>query len=201
MSSIAHRYTDFGNLILDPDDPDAVPPEAMQDEKLRAFDDGYQAGWTDAEKNVREEQVSIGTDFVHSLQDLAFTYQEALARLNRGLRPMFEQIIDKLIPEVLGPALRAHLVAELLRLTEGQTEGYVILRVSDSDLSTVEDLIADAELKLSVTIEPDYGLTQGQLLLSLETCEREINLDKIGQSIIAALTAFNFHSQSETAHD
>ncbi|QUJ76308.1 hypothetical protein KDD17_15635 [Sulfitobacter albidus] len=200
MSSVAHLYPDLGSLIPDGAEADIVIEE-IQDEKLRAYEEGYQAGWTDAEKNVTEEQARVGAEFVHTLQDLSFTYHEALARLNRGLRPMFEQMVSTLLPRSVGPALQAHLVSELLTLTQTQTEGQVVLKVSDSDLMTIETLLEDAELKMPVSVEAEPGLAPNQLMLSLDTVEREINLDSVTQEIAAALSAFNFHAQTEPSHD
>ena len=201
MTSISHLYTDFGPTGGDFEEGELISTEEVQDEKLKAYEEGYQAGWTDAEKNVAAEQNGVGAELVHTLQDLAFTYHEALARLNRGLKPMFEQMISALLPRMLPPALRAHVVAELMRIAKTQSDAQIVLRVSDSDLMTIEDLLSEVEPHLDVTVRADAALTPNQLFLELELQEREINLEKVSQEIATALNAFNFHSQSESVHD
>lgn len=201
MNSISHLYTDFGPAEGDFEAGELVSTDEVQDEKLKAFEEGYQAGWTDAEKNVAAEQNGVGAELVHTLQDLAFTYHEAVARLNRGLKPMFEQMIGTLLPRILPAALRAHVVAELMSIAKTQSDAQIVLRVSDSDLMTIEDLLNEVNPHLDVTVRADAALKPNQLLLELELHEREINLEQVSQEIVTALNAFNFHSQSEASHD
>ncbi|MCX7565769.1 hypothetical protein OS189_05395 [Sulfitobacter sp. F26169L] len=201
MTSIAHRYADFSPFEIDGQPANPVPPERVEDQKLQAFEEGYQAGWTDAEKNHTSEQKNIGGEFLHTLQDLSFTYQEALARLNRGLRPMFEQMIATLLPQTTNAALRAHVIEQLTELAATQTSAQITLRISDSNLPMLEDLLEDVELKLPVLLAPDRSLSPNQLFVSLDTLEREVNLDAVCQEIISAMNAFNFHSQTERPND
>lgn len=197
MTSISHRYADFSPLNSDGVLSDPVPLERVEDQKLQAFEEGYQAGWTDADKNHTDEQNNIGEEFLNSLRDLSFTYQEALNRLNRGLKPMFEQMIKALLPQTTNAALRAHVIEQLLLLAGTQTQAQITLRVSDSCLHTMEELLDGVEFKLPVVLIADETLTPRQLFVALDSIEREINLDVVCQEITAALNAFNFHTQPE----
>lgn len=197
MISIAHRYADFGPLDADGNMADPVPLERVEDQKLAAFEEGYQAGWTDAEKNHASEQKNISEEFLHTLQDLSFTYQEALSRLNRGLKPMFEQMITTLLPQTTSAALRAHVIEQLTLLAATQTDAQITLRVSENHLPMLEELLNDVELKMTVSLTSDLMLSPHQLFVTLDTVEREINLDAVSQEITKAMNAFNFHSQTE----
>lgn len=199
MTSIAHRYADFGPLDVDGQLVDPVPLERVEDQKLAAFEEGYQAGWTDAEKNHATEQKDIGEELVNTLRDMSFTYQEALSRLNGGLKPMFEQMMSSLLPKVATAALRAHVIEQLGQLAATQTEAKIHLRVSETSVDMLEDLLENAELDTSVSLISDKTLSPQQLFVSLDSIEREINLDVVSQEIIAAMNAFNFHSQTEHA--
>lgn len=200
MTSISHRYAEFSPY--DPDSPEAsaIPLERVEDQKLAAFEEGYQAGWTDAEKNHETEQKNIGEELVHILRDLSFTYQEALSRLNRGLKPMFEQMISTLLPQTASAALRAHVIEQLVDLAATQTSAQISLRVSEMNLPMLEGLIEGVELKLPVALTSDQSLSPNQLFVSLDTIEREINLDEVCNEITTAMNAFNFHTQPER-HD
>ncbi|WP_299414031.1 hypothetical protein [uncultured Sulfitobacter sp.] len=197
MTSIAHRYADFGPLDQNGQMADPVPLERVEDQKLAAFEEGYQAGWTDAEKNHAAEQKNIGEEFLHTLRDLSFTYQEALSRLNRGLKPMFEQMMTTLLPQTASAALRAHVIEQLVQLAATQTEAKIVLRVSESNVHMLEDLLEGVELKVPVSLTADSSLSPHQLFVTLDTLEREINLDGVCQEITKAMNAFNFHSQTE----
>lgn len=197
MTSIAHRYADFSPFGSDGEPAEPAALDRVEDQKLQAFEEGYQAGWTDAEKNHASEQKNMGEEFVHTLRDLSFTYQEALARLNRGLKPMFEQMITTLLPKTVSAAVRAHVIEQLMELAATQTEAEITLRVAEATLPVLEDLLEETDLSLSVTLTSDAALTPHQLFVTLDTVEREINLDAVCQEISRAMNAFNFHSQPE----
>ncbi len=201
MTSIAHRYADFSFLDPDGAQSDPLPLERVEDQKLQSFEEGYQAGWTDAEQNYVTEQKSVSDEILHTLRDLSFTYQEALDRLNRGLQPMFEQLLTSLLPRTASAALRAHVIEQLLEMAATQTNGQIALRVSEVDLPMLEDLLDGVELRLPVFLAADQTLRAHQLFVSLDMVEREINLDVVCQEITTAMQAFNFHSQSENPDD
>lgn len=197
MTSIAHRYADFSPYGPDGQPAEPVPLERVEDQKLQAFEEGYQAGWTDAEKNHATEQQNMGEEMLHTLRDLSFTYQEALSRLNRGLKPLFAGLMESLLPKTASAALRAHVIEQLVQLAATQTNAEIQLRVSETNLPMFEDLLEGAELKLPVALTADPTLSPHQLFVSLETIEREVNLDAVCQEIQTAMAAFNFHSQTE----
>lgn len=197
MTSIAHRYTDFGAHRMDGQIVDPVPVEHVEDQKLQAFEEGYQAGWTDAEKNHASEHKTLGEEMLKDLRNQALTYQDALARLNRGLKPMFEQIMMTLLPKTASTALRAHVIEQLVALSATQTQAQITVRVSEPAQPMIEELLDDAALKLPVSVCVDPTLSPHQMFVSLDMVEREINLDAVCSEITAAMTAFNFHSQTE----
>lgn len=197
MTSIAHRYADFSPFSADGQLVDPIPLEKVEDQKLQAFEEGYQAGWTDAEKNQAAEQKNLGEEFLHTLRDLSFTYQEAVSRLNRGLKPLFEQMVSALLPKTASAALRAHVIEQLAQMAATQMEAEIKLRVSEANLEMLEDLLEDADLKIPVALTADSTLSPHQLFVTLDTLEREINLDAVCQEITQAMNAFNFHSQTE----
>lgn len=197
MTSIAHRYADFSPLDADGQPAETVPIERVEDQKLQAFEDGYQAGWTDADANHSAEQKNLDAGFLATLRDLSFSHQEALACLNRSLKPMFEQMIATLLPQTIKAALRAHVVEQLMELTATQTEARITLRFSSENTQMIEDLMEEAELNTPVSLLPDEHLSAQQIFVALDTYEKEINLDAVCQEITNAMTAFNFHSQTE----
>ena len=197
MTSIAHRYAEFGPVGPDGYVSEPVPVERVEDQKLQAFEEGYKAGWTDADKNHNDEQKNIGDEFLHGLRDFSFSYHEAVMRMNRSLKPLFEQMMTALLPQTASAALRAHVIEQLVELAATRTQATITLKVSDTTLPMMEDLLEGAVLKLPVALTSDPTLSPHQLFISLDTQEREINLDAVCQEIATAMNAFNFHSQTE----
>jgi hypothetical protein len=50
-------------------------------------------------------------------------------------------------------------------------------------------------------VTSDDTLSVHQLFVTLDTLEREINLDAVLQEITTAMNAFNFHSHTERPYD
>lgn len=196
MSSILHRYADLNPAASGPEE---AHQDKLEEQKLQSFEEGYQAGWTDAEKNFSAEQKKLGAEFVSTLQDLAFTYQEALVCLNRSLKPLFEEMIGTLIPQTADAVLRAHVVEQISKIAARQAEAHIVLRVAQPDQQKIEELVAEMAQHIQVAVTVDPALTQNQLFIQLETFEREINLSAVCHEITAAMTAFNFHTQKERA--
>jgi flagellar assembly protein FliH len=201
MTSISHRYADFSPFDTDGEIADPVPLDRVEDQKLQSFEEGYQAGWTDAETNQQAENKNIADEILHTLRDLSFTYEEALARLNRGLKPMFEHIMTTLLPQTASAALRAHVIEQLSELAATQTQCQISLVVAQTDYPMLEELLEGVELKLPVSLQSDETFAPHQIFVGLDTLEREINLGAICQEITTAMNAFNFHSQTECPDD
>ncbi|MGB5865957.1 MAG: hypothetical protein WBG95_16845 [Sulfitobacter sp.] len=200
MTSLAHRYADFSSYTSDGQSNESISIERVEDQKLQSFEEGYQAGWTDADKNHTAEQQGICEDFVTELRSLSFTYQEALQHLNQGLEPMFEQIMKKLLPQTVDAAFRAHVIEQLVELAATQTQAQIILSAPEATMPVLEAMLKDADLNASISLTADPSLSAQQLFLSLDTLEREINLDAVGQEIVSAMSAFNFHTKQEDTH-
>lgn len=197
MSSISHRYADFSSLGPDGGPEDLIPLEKAEDQKVHAFEEGYQAGWADADKNHAIEQKSIDDEFLHSLRDLSFTYQEALSRITRSLNSLFGQMMTTLLPQTVNVSMRAQIIEQLVALAASQTSGSISIRVSDSHLHLLEDLLEGIELNPPVSVISDPTLSPNQLFVSLDILEREINLDAVCEEIRTAMEAFTFHTQQE----
>lgn len=197
MSSISHRYADFSPYGPYGEPAQEVPRDHVEDGLLKAFEEGYQAGWSDADKNHSSEQTSIGDEFVQILRDMSFTYEEALTRLNRGLKPLFDQVLKSFLPKTTSAALRAHVIEQLVQLAAIQTKAQITLRISEDSLPAIEDLLEGVELQLPVSLSGDPTLSSNQIFVGLDTLEREINLDAVCLEITTAMNAFNFHTQPE----
>jgi len=110
---------------------------------------------------------------------------------------MFEQITGNALAANTSVALRAHVIEQLLELSATQTNAEVCIRVSEQSVSMLEQLLDGVDLNMPVVLTSDSKLSPNQLFVSLDTVEREINLDTVCKEITTAMNAFNFHSQTE----
>jgi flagellar assembly protein FliH len=187
--TLSHRYSDFGDLAATGDEALSRSESSLEDEKLQAFENGYQAGWDDAVKAHADDQGRIAADFAQNLQEMSFTYVEASAKLTRAMRPLMEQIVTKLLPELARQTLGLHLLEQLDALADAQLADAIEITVSPSNLDAMSALM-ETQPNAPFTLKTEAALSEGQVYLRVGGKERQINLDAVTKGIGDALEAF-----------
>jgi len=106
--SITHMLEDFGETRRGT--PLSITELSLEEERLEAFERGYQAGWDDCAKSQAEESRQITADLAQNLQDLTFTYEEAYASVMQALHPLLEQMTAAVLPRLARDSLVPRLV-------------------------------------------------------------------------------------------
>ena len=196
MSSLSHRYHDFGTADVSDVDGSGIGVEAMQDEKLQSFEAGYQAGWEDAVKAHTTDRDRIASELAQSLQDMSFTYFEAHSKLCASMRPLLHTVVTKVLPIAAHATLADQIVDLINKMLAANAEGGIEIAVSPPQLDAIQDAL-NLKIKppFSLTAEPALG--PGQVYLRAETIEREINLDAVLGGMAEALDAFFLQSRQE----
>lgn len=190
--TIAHMYQDFGEAGAQ---QFVLTDEALEEQRLAAFESGYQAGWDDAAKAIAQEQALIASDLARSLQDMAFTFQEAQAALHAALEPLLGAILTKLLPKLAHDSLASHAIAQLMALSRELGGGTCIITVCPAQADRLMERLPEVA-GLSVSVQPDVTLSDGQAFLRLGTRERMIDLDATIAEIAQGFGGF-FASASE----
>lgn len=201
MTSIAHKYADFSGTQSEGNDTENQMNDAMEDQKLQSFEEGYQAGWADATSALQTEQQKLASEFSQNIQDMSFTYHEALAKLMHAFRPLVEQIATQILPKAAGASLSGHIAQELNALIENQIGGEIEISVSPGSLKAAKGLLAKTEADVPFKIRADPSLSGGQVYLKVGNAEREINLDAVTQGIVKAIDAFFEQTTLEPIND
>lgn len=189
--AVSHRYKNFsGTKQPSPDKPNSNS-EAIEDQKLQAFEAGYQAGWDDATKAQTDEKERITAELGQNLIDMKFTYQEALSELTVSLEPIMKVIVEKLLPEAMRAALSAHILDQVASMVETQTDRPIEVVVSTDNVERVANLLGkSSEEPIKVVGEATLG--DGQAFVRLGETERQIDLKAIIEGVSKAIEAF-FH--------
>lgn len=195
--SIGHLYSDFGDAQYGttPAEPGSDNMQ-LEEARLAAFEDGYQAGWDDATKAHEQDQQKALSDLSQTFEDMSFTYQEAFSKLTVAMQPLLTMIVTKLLPEVARKSLGAHILAEVAELLKTQSSGICEIAVAPAALTIVED-VATRIPQLPFRFSADPALEQGQAFIRNGDTEREINLDTIQESIAEAVAAFFEQTERE----
>lgn len=198
--SVSHRYKNFGNKQPSAATRDTPSDEALEDEKLKAFEAGYQAGWDDSAKAESDSREKISAEFARNLQDMSFTYHEALAKLATSFEPVMRQIIGKLLPELVAGALTGHILEQLNDLIKEHAGQPIEIVVSPANAGTVESIAGDLlNEPFSIVQEPSLG--DGQAYVKIGSQERQIDIDSIVSGVSEAMQAFFYEARKEQSND
>ncbi|SEL54950.1 flagellar assembly protein FliH [Roseovarius azorensis] len=185
--SISHLLDDFGSYALGT--PMALTDVALEEKRLEAFEQGYQAGWDDAVKSQTEQARRITADLAQNLQDLHFTYEEAFAAIMTALRPLFDQMTASVLPRLSKATLTPRLVEILHDLAGTHGRQPIQLVAAPADIATLETVLADLT-GLTVDLVVDDRLADGQIHLRFGEAEHEIDMQDVLRRIDAAISGF-----------
>lgn len=185
--SIAHLLHDFG--ALSQGKPVAITDVSLEEERLEAFEKGYQAGWDDSVKSQVEDGRRITADLVQNLQDIGFTYEEVHGEIMGAMQRLVQQIMQTVLPP-LSHAMLVPQVTEILHdLLETNGRQPVQLTAGPADLAILRRLSAEMP-DLACTLTEDQTLASGQVLLRLGESERALDMPDVLLRIEHAVSGF-----------
>lgn len=194
--SLSHRYRNFGGAKPSNEPREEPSVEVTEDQQLQSFENGYQAGWDDAVKAQADSVAKISADFGQNLQDMSFTYHEALSKLTLSMKPVIAEIVDKLLPSLMHKSLGVHIVDQLMEMVKEQPNQSIEIIVAPSQVETIHDIAGD---KLSDPFEvvAEQSLGDGQAYVRIGAVERSIDLDTVLAGVSEAIDAFFHEAEQE----
>jgi len=168
----------------------------LEERRLAAYEEGYAAGWKDAAKVDEENQTKVSETFARNLEDLAFTYQEALEHMQNASEPILRQLVTKMFPGLCEASLCDHILQRLQSEIKEEANQPVEIVLAPQNRMAVENLIgSDPHLNVRLVDEP--ALAEGQAFLRFTAREEAIDLSEVQKQFEEALDAF-FASPPET---
>lgn len=186
--SLAHRYQKFGSFQSVEPAAETLSNEFLEDQKLESFEAGYQAGWDDAVKAQADDKTRVSAEFAQNLQEMSFTYHEALTRLTIGMQPLMQQIVNKLLPTTAREVLGSHILDLLSDMIRDQADQPIEISVAPENSPMVEAL-AQGALTRPFILHPDPSLGSGQAFVRVGGVEKEVDLDAIVAGISNGMAA------------
>ena len=197
--SVSHRYRNFGGGKPPKEEAPESDSEALEDQKLQAFEAGYQAGWDDATKAQADEKEKVTAELGQNLLDMSFTYHEALSKLTVSLEPAMRTIVEKLLPEMVRNALGAHILEQVQSMLSDQLTRPVEIVVNPKNIETVESIVG-SKLAEPFEIAAESSLGEGQAFVRIGDGERQVDLDTVIAELSKAVEAF-FHETAQERAD
>lgn len=170
-----------GDMVL-PVDP------AVEEMRLAAFDNGYRAGWDDALAAQESAERELRDAIARQIQELAFSYHDARGHILQGLRPLINDVVTRLLPQVAQAALPQLVVEALIPFAEIASAAPVEILAHPAASAQVAAALADATA-LPVRMVEDESLVPTQVCLRLGTTETWVDLSAAHAAIADALLA------------
>ncbi len=194
--SLLHRYRNLGETKAPEPVQEVAAPVVTEDQQLEAFEKGYQAGWDDAVKAQTESTSKVSAELGQNLQDMSFTYHEALSKLTLSLKPVMTDIIAKLLPELARETLAPQIVDQINDMLKDQPNQPVEIVVAPENVDRVRNL-AGEKLEDPFDIVSEPSLAEGQAFVRIGSTERSIDLEAILAGVSTAMAAFYHETEQE----
>ncbi|MEM7722763.1 MAG: hypothetical protein AAF376_10340 [Pseudomonadota bacterium] len=190
------NYTldDFGGgrsdvPLLGPAPDGAAQSQAPDEDRLAAYEAGYQSGWDDCASAEAEAHRNVGADLAANIAEIAITYDRARGDVLSGLGPLFEEIAGQFLPALATEAIAPAVIAELEEAARVASDGRVKLVASPNTLPTLEKLVEERDdLDVSLQAEPAYA--DGQVSIQFGQEHRKIDLTDAANRMAEAIRAF-----------
>ncbi|MFY2824399.1 ABC transporter ATP-binding protein [Ruegeria sp. MALMAid1280] len=197
--SIAHLLEDFtlqaggGKLHL-------LDEDALEEQRLAAFEQGYSAGWEDSVQAQEQSRGQVSAELAKSLEDMSFTYHEAVTRMTLSLEPMFQSLVQVILPETLDRGFAARLVEQLAEMAREQVGQPMQIFVPAGRTGEVEVLLPQ-DLSSPTRVIEDPSLETGQARLQVGTSQREVDCSGLLTSVAGAFDAYVFEAKEAVSHE
>ncbi|WP_170785200.1 ABC transporter ATP-binding protein [Ruegeria lacuscaerulensis] len=197
--SIAHLLEDFtlqaggGKLHL-------LDEDGLEEQRLAAFEQGYAAGWEDAVQAQEQNRGRISTELAKSLEDMSFTYHEAVTRMTLSLEPMFNSLMLAVLPETLERGYTIRLAEQLTDMAREQINEPMQVFVPEGLAAEVKEMLPEGMAEMAQVIS-DPQIKPGQARLQIGISRREVDCGGLLTSIRAAFDAFVFEAKEALSNE
>ncbi len=163
------------------------------------YESGYNSGWEDAVAAERKRRGHMDAEFERCIQDLGFTYHEAVDQVRSELAIFLTELIDALFPAVIPDLLRETIKTETVELAEGHLNPVVKLMASETIVEQLQEMVPESSLEISV--ESEDSLAPQQAFISLAGQERVIDFQPLVEAIRQQLGAINAPAVPEVSNE
>ena len=200
-SALLALLEDFAQPVTAPisAESEAAGQTAVEAAALASFEEGYKAGWDDAVKAQNTDKDRLSADLAQNLQDLSFTFHEAVGHVVRATSPLLNQMVECVLPELAHKALGLHIVQQLETRLQDVAEPCVEIRVSEADRAAVAPLL-DRDFGFPVSLVAAPELVSGQADMRFAEEERQIDLTEVISGLDALLSGFLYENEKGLKH-
>ena len=168
---------EFSTTIVS-NDPKLTLETSFEEHRLEAYEQGYKAGWDDATAAQVEEQSRVAADFARNLQELSFTYHEARSQILNALKPLFTEMVSKVLPRLAQETLPQSIVEEVLSAASDRISAEFEIVISPANRPALERLL-EGQTALDVNIVEEPTMAEGLAYIRFNETEKQIDLTSV----------------------
>jgi len=175
-------------LHLENFDNGAAPGGFSQiiDEPAAGYEKGYEDGLAAGQWEAQQLQSQLRADLVQTISDQALTIEAAQELLLCAITPLFDDVLDTLLPQVLSPAFFTALQQIIGDACASHTAGALTLTVAPDQVGPIQDAVAEITQN-QIVIKADAALTHHAAWVATPDTEIAVDLDAARAAIKAHL--------------
>ncbi len=185
-----HRFLETFSHGASPPAEQAEHQNIAEAARTEGYEAGYASGWDDAVASDETSRMRMAAEFERNIQNLAFTFAEAVNHVREELRTFLGEIVDQFLPAIAPEALRSHVKAELLRLGEEKMDVPVEIVASADCNSAIAEMLK-SDFSFDVKLVEDASLSAGQVFVRLGENELEVDVNPLIEAVSSQLAAIS----------
>lgn len=194
--AIAHLLEDFGSGALQNASGRFMDEDSLEEFRLSSFEAGYAAGWEDSLAAQGNEHKRLSSSLATNLEDLAFTYQEALNQMTLSVEPIILLLLENVIPQIMRENRAQYIVEQLKELVAQQTSNPVRISVAIGAGKSVSQLIGNVT-GMPVEVIENPSFTEEQAEISIYQSSRQIDTKRMLGLMSESFDAFFHQTRQE----
>lgn len=194
-----HRFLESFDVKAQMSD-DRQYQASLEAARSEGYEAGYASGWDDAIASDQTSRMRLEAEFERNVQNLAFTYTEAVSHVREELKGFLTEIIDTFFPAITPFALREHIRCELQKIGEEISDAPIEI-VTSPDCNTVVSDMMTSDFSMPIRLVEDTSLSAGQVYLRLGSKEVDVDLGTLVSAVSNQLKAITTTIGKGTVND
>lgn len=176
-------------IIEEPEVPGYVTTEEVEEIRLAAYENGFNAGWEDSTQQAERAEAERRAVIERQMEALNFTYHEVRGHVLRAIEPLLEAMLQSVIPAAARASVVPEMIEQLLPLANAASETPITLRVAPGTRADFETAFRGLPMP-PVSIAEDPALAEGQAEFLFDPQQTRVDLSQVAEDLRAAVGRF-----------
>jgi len=175
----------FSNVLMDfsgPKQPagdvSSTANEALEDEKLKSFEDGYSAGWDDAMKAQEERGRKLSAALHEAVADATATKEEAFSAFSEVNTAFVSALLDLVFPKLAAEILSAQTIDLIAKYNMDENDVGTQLLVSHEQREVFSNFVTEQKLD-GINVVASDEVCSDQVVIKFVNQEKQLDFNEL----------------------